>query len=137
MSSRAARFTARMDRLPPLPAPPSPPPRTSFPIIAVIAPAVGAIVVATVTGSLFVLVFAALSPIIAVATALDARRSARRHRRDEAARFDRDCASWLARVPELHARERAIADATHPPARELADHRLPIERLRLPRHTGG
>lgn len=109
-----------MHRLPPLPSLPAPPPRTPFPVIAVVAPAVGAVVVSLVTGSLFVLVFAALSPIIAIATALDARRAARRHRRDEAARFDRDCASWLARVPELHAAERTRADAEHPPARVLA-----------------
>lgn len=109
-----------MLRLPPLPAPPSPPPRTPFPVIAVIAPAVGAVVISAITGSLFVLVFAALSPLIAVATALDARRTARRHRRDEAARFDRECASWEARVPELHALERARADAEHPPVGAIA-----------------
>lgn len=108
-----------MDRLPPLPSPPSPPPRTPFPIIAVIAPAIGAVVIAAVSGSMFILLFAALSPIIAIATALDARRTARRHRRDEAARFDRDCTAWSARVPELHAIERARADAEHPPVREL------------------
>ncbi len=109
-----------MLRFPPLPVPPARPPRTPFPVIAVIAPAVGAIVISAITGSLFVLVFAALSPLIAIATALDARRQSRRHRRDEAARFDRECASWAARVPELHALERAQADAEHPPIGALA-----------------
>jgi len=82
LPTAATRFTAGMHRLPPLPSLPAPPPRTPFPVIAVVAPAVGAVVVSLVTGSLFVLVFAALSPIIAIATALDARRAARRHRRD-------------------------------------------------------
>ena len=82
--------------MPPLPAPPSPAPRAPFPVVAVIAPAVGAVVILLITGSVFVLVFAALSPLIAIATALDARRTARRHVRDETARFDRDCSAWLA-----------------------------------------
>lgn len=111
--------------MPPLPAPPSPPPRTPFPVIAVIAPAIGAVVILLITGSVFVLVFAALSPLIAVATSLDARRTARRHIRDEAARFERDCTAWLARVPELHALERARADAAHPPLHERLRSRDP------------
>ncbi|MDO8338783.1 MAG: FtsK/SpoIIIE domain-containing protein [Microcella sp.] len=111
--------------MPPLPAPPSPPPRTPFPVIAVIAPAIGAVAILLITGSVFVLVFAALSPLIAIATALDARRTARRHLRDEAARFDRDCTAWLARVPELHALERARADAAHPPLPERLRSRDP------------
>ncbi|KRF31049.1 FtsK/SpoIIIE domain-containing protein [Yonghaparkia sp. Soil809] len=111
--------------MPPLPAPPSPPPRTPFPVIAVIAPAIGAVVILLITGSVFVLVFAALSPLIAIATALDSRRTARRHVRDEAARFDRDCSAWLARVPELHALERARADAAHPPVHERVRARDP------------
>ncbi|GAA1689215.1 hypothetical protein GCM10009792_06730 [Microcella alkalica] len=105
--------------MPPLPTPPTPPPHTPFPVIAVIAPAVGAVVILLITGSVFVLVFAALTPLIAIATTLDARRTARRHVREEAARFDRDCAAWLARVPELHALERARADAARPPLHEL------------------
>lgn len=107
-------FTGRVHRLPPLPSPPSPPPRSPFPLIAVIAPILGAVAIALLTGSAFVLVFAVLSPIIAIATALDARRHSRRHRRDEAARFDRDCASWLALVPSAHAAERSRAEAAHP-----------------------
>ncbi len=107
-------FTGRVHRLPPLPSPPSPPPRSPFPLIAVIAPIAGAVAIALLTGSAFVLVFAVLGPIIAIATALDARRHARRHRRDEAARFDRDCASWLALVPVAHAAERARVEAAHP-----------------------
>lgn len=122
--------------MPPLPAPPSPPPRTPFPVIAVIAPAIGAVVILLITGSVFVLVFAALSPLIAIATALDARRTARRHIRDEAARFDRDCSAWLARVPELHALERARADAAHPPLHERLRSRDPEDQAAAPVRIG-
>lgn len=108
-----------MDRLPPLPTPPSPPSRAPFPVIAVIAPLLGAIVIGAVTGSVFVLVFAVLSPIIAIATTLDSRRTARRHRREEAARFDRECRAWAARIPAAHAAERVAADALNPPLARL------------------
>jgi len=122
--------------MPPLPAPPSPPPRTPFPVIAVIAPAVGAVVILLITGSVFVLVFAALSPLIAIATALDARRTARRHLRDEAARFDRDCSAWLARVSELHALERERADAAHPPLHDRLRSRDPEPDVDSPVRVG-
>jgi DNA segregation ATPase FtsK/SpoIIIE, S-DNA-T family len=105
-----------MDHLPPLPSVPTDPPRHSFPVIAVIVPLVGAVGIALVIGSPYLLIFAALSPLIAVATAVDARRTARRHCREEMRRFELECQEWLRHVPLAHAAERAEADREHPRA---------------------
>ncbi len=113
-------------RLPPLPALPRSSARPSFPVIAVLAPLVGAVVIGLVTGSPFVLVFAVLSPLIAIATMLDARRTARRDRREELARFDRECRAYESAIVEAHALERAAADARHPLLGAEADARTPL-----------
>lgn len=89
-------------------------PRAGFPVIAVVAPLLGSVVIGLITGSPYVLMFAVLSPVIAVATMLDSRRAARRHRRDEIERFDRECVSYEAAITRAHAIERAEADARHP-----------------------
>ncbi len=88
--------------------------RPPFPVIAVVAPLVGAVVIGLVTGSPFVLLFAVLSPLIAIATVLDGRRQARRAVRDEAARFARECVEYEQAVLVAHADERADLDARHP-----------------------
>ncbi|MBX9718451.1 MAG: hypothetical protein K2X36_06365, partial [Microbacteriaceae bacterium] len=109
-----------------MPALPRPPARTPFPVIAVVAPLVGAVVIGLVTGSPFVLVFAVLSPLIAIATVLDGRRSARRDQRDELARFDRECEAYELAIAEAHALERASADARHPLVAAAVDARGPL-----------
>lgn len=91
--------------LPPLPDPPSEPARPSFPVVAVAAPLVGAVVIGLVTGSPFVLLFALLSPLIAIGSLLDARRSGRRTRRREEARFDQDCSRFAALLADAHQEE--------------------------------
>lgn len=103
-----------MTRLPPLPAPPRPPVRPPFPVIAVVAPLVGAVVIGLVTGSPFVLLFAVLSPLIAIATVLDGRRHGRRALRAESERFDRECAEYESAIDRAHAQERAECDERHP-----------------------
>jgi S-DNA-T family DNA segregation ATPase FtsK/SpoIIIE len=66
-----------------LPAAPPPPARPGFPLVASVAPLAVSALIFVVTGSAFVLVFAVLGPVIAVATVLDGRRAARRtERRD-------------------------------------------------------
>ena len=102
-----------MHRLPPLPTLPRPPARISIPVVAIVAPIIGAVVIGLMTRSPFVLVFAVLSPLIAIATVLDGRRTARRVRRDEAARFDRECLAYDAAITRAHAEERAHADARY------------------------
>ncbi|TFB99805.1 hypothetical protein E3O42_13010 [Cryobacterium adonitolivorans] len=76
-----------------LPTPPAPPGRPGFPLIACVAPLVAAGLIWGITGSALVLVFAVLSPIIAVAGLLDGRRSTSRQRR-------RDVAGYAAQMAE-------------------------------------
>ncbi|TFC84630.1 FtsK/SpoIIIE domain-containing protein [Cryobacterium sp. TMT3-29-2] len=68
-----------------LPARPADPPAPGFPLIASVAPLAAAGVIWLITGSAFVLIFAVLGPVIALAGMLDARRTGRRTRRANAA----------------------------------------------------
>ena len=120
-SGSACADVLLVHRLPPPPTLPRPPARIRFPLIAVVAPVIGAVVIGLVTGSPFVLVFAVLSPLIAIATVLDGRRAARRERRDEAERFDRECRAYSVAIARAHAVERAEADARHPLAAAAHD----------------
>jgi S-DNA-T family DNA segregation ATPase FtsK/SpoIIIE len=70
-----------------LPSWPSPPPRPGFPLLACVAPLVAAGLIWWLTGSAFVLIFAVLSPVIAVAGLLDGRRTTTRQRRRETAGY--------------------------------------------------
>ncbi len=103
--------------LPPHPPEPGP---AGFPVLAVIAPVAGALVLFAVTGSAFSLAFAALGPLVAVASVFDARRQARRARRrgtiDRAAQLE----SVRGEVAERHAALRAEAWRRSPSARQLA-----------------
>jgi len=100
-----------------LPEPPRASPRAPFPIIAVIAPLVAAVVIGAIIRSPYVLVFAALSPIIAVASAFESRRGARRQAREEAARFAAECAATERRTALAHERETESAFASGREAR--------------------
>ncbi|MCC4909673.1 FtsK/SpoIIIE domain-containing protein [Microbacterium sp. cx-59] len=110
---------ASMPRAHPAPAlvmPPASGPvrRTSIPWIASLVPVLGAAGLWAVTGSLFVLWFAVLGPVIAGAAALDGRRAQRRDRRDA----DRDRARARTRIEteidRRHAQERDAMAAQHP-----------------------
>jgi S-DNA-T family DNA segregation ATPase FtsK/SpoIIIE len=70
-----------------LPTRPAAPARPGFPVIACVAPLVAAGVIWWITGSALVLVFAVLSPVIAVAGLLDGRRSGSRQRRRDTAEY--------------------------------------------------
>ena len=65
-----------------LPSLPPAPPRPPFPYLAALAPVVIAVVLWAVTSSPYVLMFAFLGPVLAVASTLDGRRVARRTRRE-------------------------------------------------------
>ena len=103
-----------MMRLPPVPEAPRPPARAPFPVVAVLAPVIGAIVIGLVLSSPFLLLFAALGPIVAIAGMVDSRRSARRHHRAETERFDRECALFEQAIDDAHRAERIEADGRHP-----------------------
>ncbi|QYF74062.1 FtsK/SpoIIIE domain-containing protein [Cryobacterium sp. PAMC25264] len=70
-----------------LPNRPTAPDRAAFPLIACVAPLIAAGLIWWITGSALVLVFAVLSPVIAVAGLLDGRRSTARRRRRDAADY--------------------------------------------------
>ncbi|MFC4140174.1 MULTISPECIES: FtsK/SpoIIIE domain-containing protein [unclassified Microbacterium] len=99
--------------LPPSPASPS---RPSLPLLAAIVPVVAGVVLWAVTGSLFALCFAALGPLMLLASFLDGIRTRRRDRRRGEAEAD---AAWQradAELIELHAEERAGMWRRHPDA---------------------
>ena len=79
----------------------------SFPIVASLAPVVGALAIWAMTQSPFTLAFAALGPIIAVASYVDSRMQSRRRRRREGVRFRRQLRECADSIDEQHARERA------------------------------
>lgn len=102
-----------------LPAPAEPPRRAPVPLLASVVPIVGAGALALVTGSYAMLWFAALGPLIAVATLLDGARAARRDRR----RTDREAAAARERVADeirlRHDAERTALEVRHPDAGSL------------------
>jgi len=82
-----------------------------FPLAASVAPLLASGVLWAVTQSVFALVFALLSPVVAVAGMLDARRHARRRRREDGARFERELHLARRRIEQGHIAERAeLAD---------------------------
>jgi len=103
-----------------LPAAPAVAARPPVPVLSAVVPVVGALVLWAVTGSAFALWFAALGPLLAVASVADGTRSARRtRRRAEAAR--RGALERLAaEIARRHERERAALWARHPDVVALA-----------------
>ncbi|WP_022884203.1 FtsK/SpoIIIE domain-containing protein [Glaciibacter superstes] len=103
-------------RLPTRPADPAPAP---FPVIASVAPLVVSGVIWAITGSAFVLLFAALGPVIAVASLLDGRRSNRRNQKKDAAEYQHALdAAWTS-VAERHSAERSAAWQRQPRASRI------------------
>lgn len=99
-----------------LPAAPAPPRRQPLPIVAGVVPIAAGVVLWLVTGSLLSLCFAALGPMMIVASLLDGVRTRRRDRRAAAegeeeawARVERD-------LRRRHARERGALRRAHPDA---------------------
>lgn len=89
-----------------LPAVNAPAPRSGFPWVATGAPVAMSLAIWAVTGSVFSLLFAALGPVVAVGSALDARRQRRSSvRRERAATLD-EIARLRQRIEQLHVRER-------------------------------
>jgi S-DNA-T family DNA segregation ATPase FtsK/SpoIIIE len=99
------------------PARPAPVVKQPFPLVATLAPVVMSLVLWVVTQSIFSLVFAALGPVIAIATLADARLGGRRRLRAEAARFFVEVEQARREVAQQHDLER---QALHvPTARDL------------------
>jgi S-DNA-T family DNA segregation ATPase FtsK/SpoIIIE len=101
------------------PRPPEPAPAFQFPVIATVAPLVASLVLFAVTQSPFTLVFAALGPVIAVASFADSRLGARRTAKRERARFARELSEALAEVERRHDAERAVLQEQTPAAARI------------------
>lgn len=102
-----------------LPTPQPPPRRGPFPIVASIIPVIAAVAIWAVTGSLIALCFAALGPLMAVASLVDGARGGRRRRRED----QRERAEALLRAREQidrrHEAERATRWRERPDAAAL------------------
>lgn len=103
----------------PLPRAPVAAPPYSFPLVASLAPVVGALVIWAITRSSFTLAFAALGPVIALASFADAKVQARRRWRRDGLRFRRQLRECSLSVDRLHDRERAALLLATPGARDL------------------
>jgi S-DNA-T family DNA segregation ATPase FtsK/SpoIIIE len=103
-----------------LPVPPAVGARLSFPVLASLAPVLGGIVLWTVTGSVLALWFAALGPVIAVATLLDQARIRRRDRREGQREYMRTLDALERDVTRRHDEERERLDRRHPDIAGLA-----------------
>jgi S-DNA-T family DNA segregation ATPase FtsK/SpoIIIE len=102
-----------------LPRPPQESPPPAFPWLATVAPVVGSVGLWAITQSVFALAFAALGPVIAVASVGDSRVSARRTRRRERARFERECVRAHEAIATAHIHERSELSRRAPGARAL------------------
>lgn len=113
----------------PLALPSRPPEATSpgFPWLAAVAPVAAAAVLWSVTGSVLSLAFAALGPLVAVASMLDARRQGRRARRRSAAERAIRLAELRASIDDRHDAERAAAWRRVVTARDIVDGPRPFD----------
>jgi len=89
-----------------LPQEPTLPDPAPFPYVASFAPVLVSIVMWAVTRSPYVLVFAALGPVVAIGAVVDGRWSARRRLRRDLAAFERDLSRVSALIDERHEGER-------------------------------
>ncbi|GAA2174525.1 hypothetical protein GCM10009846_20810 [Agrococcus versicolor] len=103
-----------------LPLPPAEPPAPSFPVLASLAPIVGAGALWLVTQLSTMLLLALLGPVIALASLGDGRLQRRRALRREAARFARECDALDERIVAAHADEARALALAHPDARACA-----------------
>lgn len=92
-----------------------------FPIVASLAPVVASVVIWSFTRSPFVLAFAALGPVVAVAGVVDNRWSTRRRLRAETTAYETELARLATLVGERHADERRSRRASARGARLVLD----------------
>ncbi|MGO2097668.1 MAG: hypothetical protein ACTH2J_10860, partial [Candidatus Microbacterium stercoravium] len=122
VETTAASVTHRLAEPLELPDLPAAPARRPFPLVASIVPVIGAVVMWQVTGSVFMLWFAALGPFMAVASLVDGARGARRERRIAEREHAVACERVRQAVETRHAEERELRRATTPDAARAAAH---------------
>ncbi|MCK9917589.1 MULTISPECIES: FtsK/SpoIIIE domain-containing protein [Microbacterium] len=103
-----------------LPATPDSPRRPGIPMFAAIAPVAGAVGMWLLTGSVAMLWFAALGPLIAGATLLDGARTRRRERRAASRSFEAELTRAAAEIAGRHDDERRRLRAVHPDVATIA-----------------
>lgn len=113
--------------LPPAPTAASP---VGFPLLATVAPLAAAGLIWSITGSAFALIFAVLSPLIAVASMVDSRRAGRKRRRAETAAQAEAVAVLRAAITERQSCWRAAAWQQTPSARDIVLGRAAAARWR-------
>ncbi|MEJ1091759.1 FtsK/SpoIIIE domain-containing protein [Microbacterium istanbulense] len=97
-----------------LPATPVPPQRPGLPVLAAVVPVIAGIVLWLITGSLFTLCFAALGPLMLVASFFDGMRSRRREQRRRVTDADDAWERAEAERRRLHDEEHAALWRRHP-----------------------
>jgi DNA segregation ATPase FtsK/SpoIIIE, S-DNA-T family len=110
--------------LPPvaLPTPPEPRRPAPPPVLSLVVPVAGSLVLWAVTGSAMSLAFAAIGPLLMLAGMLDGRWRVRRERRHDERRYAERLAEVAELIEERHREERREAAARAPSVRELARH---------------
>jgi S-DNA-T family DNA segregation ATPase FtsK/SpoIIIE len=98
---------------------PVPPAAHRFPVFAAFAPVLASLAMWAVTRSPLALAFAALGPVIAIATTADSRLHERRTRKRDAASFSADCDRTGVSITRAHLEERRAIDRAHPVVRDL------------------
>lgn len=122
-------MTNPVDRIP-LPTVAAAPARRGVPLVALLAPLVLALAMWLIMSSPYALLFGILGPVVAGATALDARRTARRGRRDELDRARRELAELERSLEErLAERARALERAAPEPTALTLDEQQSAWRL--------
>ncbi|MCM3695850.1 FtsK/SpoIIIE domain-containing protein [Microbacterium oleivorans] len=91
-----------------------PAPRPPLPLLTAVVPVIGAGVLWAVTGSAYALLFAALGPLIAIASVADAARTSKRAAKRDAATRRRELTLADAELATRHDHERSQRWATHP-----------------------
>jgi S-DNA-T family DNA segregation ATPase FtsK/SpoIIIE len=97
-----------------LPSPPPAAPPTPFPLVSAVVPVVGAGILWMITGSAYVLWFAALGPLVAVAGLLDGRRGSRRTQRRGAREVQAATVEVRSQLRRVHDDERRERWLRHP-----------------------
>ncbi|MGO1879486.1 MAG: FtsK/SpoIIIE domain-containing protein [Microbacterium gubbeenense] len=122
VETSAAAVTRRLAEPLELPDLPAAPARRPFPLVASIVPVVGAVVMWQVTGSVFMLWFAALGPFMAIASLVDGARGAKRERRKAEHELAVACERVRKEVDDRHREERALRQAASPDVARAVSH---------------
>ncbi|WP_166981322.1 FtsK/SpoIIIE domain-containing protein [Paramicrobacterium fandaimingii] len=117
-----------------VPAPPGEQTRAPFPVMASIAPVIAAVAIWAITRSPYVLMFAILGPVIAIAGMMDSRMTGRRTKRRQTHEYHRAIDELTEQLGDRHAVEREKRLTQTPSAREVLDDGGRMMRWRSPDH---